>query len=109
MYVYIYVYIYIYICMVDGFLLYCDDYGGLFRESVRELAGDLQSDATPLFIPVRQWVFAVPDFYCAASWQILTIPYDDDSLLYCEPSMPACGWSVNPTELFGISGEKVLH
>ena len=29
-----------------------DDYGGLFRESVRELAGDLQSDATPLFIPV---------------------------------------------------------
>ena len=29
-----------------------DDYGGLFRESVRERAGDLQSDATPLFIPV---------------------------------------------------------
>ena len=29
------------------------DYGGLFGKSVRELEGDLQSDATPLFIPVR--------------------------------------------------------
>lgn len=29
-----------------------DDYGGLFRESIRELAADLQSSATSLFVPV---------------------------------------------------------
>lgn len=29
-----------------------DDYGGLFRESIREMAADLQSPATGLFIPV---------------------------------------------------------
>lgn len=29
-----------------------DDYGGLFRESIRELAADLQSPATGLFVPV---------------------------------------------------------
>ena len=43
--------------MVDGLLLYRDDYVEFFRESVRELAGDLQSDATPLFIPVRLHVY----------------------------------------------------
>ena len=28
-----------------------DDYGGLFRESIRELAADLQGHALPLFVP----------------------------------------------------------